>query len=371
MRGKVCVQVELEIDEHVIWSRRNIDVGEPLRPGVPHAMIFPVGSDPYTQPVTISLGIVRHKGGWGASLSEETLTNVQPGEPAPVTLVVTPPLTATLGSGEPIVDVEAYVRGRLIGGFRKLDVPPIPLHKPHDKGYAESEIHIDPYPPRRGEPTQVSVDVQNTSAQTMTVDLAFGWAKFGVGIPFTTTGMAPITRSLTLGAQMTETTSVTWTPELTGVQCVRIFLEDPDGVYRPQQSQRNVEVVAPPPCGMTRVFTFTVYNDSPFTATVQLGTVTYNVPAHWEVSTVPSDTLVLGPFDDGVVTVLVEIPCPETANDLRAQRQIEALQQGANGVPTIDVEGYVEGDLVGGIEIQFPPEEEALWPIYLPIILRQ
>ena len=38
----------------------------------------------------------------------------------------------------------------LLGGFRKLDIPPIPLHKPHERTYAESEISIDPYPPKLG-----------------------------------------------------------------------------------------------------------------------------------------------------------------------------------------------------------------------------
>ncbi|MBN1641365.1 MAG: fibronectin type III domain-containing protein, partial [Anaerolineae bacterium] len=353
VRGKVCVQVELEIDGHVMWSRRNIDVGEPLRPGIPHSMTFPVSTDTYTEPVTITLGVIRHKGEWDVSLSHETLTDVQPGETVPVTLTVTPPFTVTLGSGEPIADVEAYVEGRLLGGFRKLDVPPIPLHKPHEKGYAESEIRIDPYPPREGEPTQVSVDVQNTSEQPMTVDLTFGWAKFGMGIPFTTTGVMPYTRSVTLSPEMTATASVTWIPQLSGVQCVRVLLDDPEGVYGRQESQRNVDVIEEPPCGETKVFSFTVYNDTPFSMTVDIGMVTFNVPANWVVTTVPSDTLELGPFSEGTVTVTVEIPCPETAAEWRAQREIAVLQQGSGGVPTIDVEGYAGGDLVGGIEIQF------------------
>ena len=38
----------------------------------------------------------------------------------------------------------------LIGGFRKMDIPPVPIHKPHERGYAESEIIIDPEPPQQG-----------------------------------------------------------------------------------------------------------------------------------------------------------------------------------------------------------------------------
>jgi hypothetical protein len=38
-------------------------------------------------------------------------------------------------------------------------------------------------------------------------------------------------------------------------------------------------------------------------------------------------------------------------------------------VPTVDVEGYVAGDLVGGIEVQFSTDVE--WPnaTYLPIVM--
>ena len=47
----------------LIWSQRNIDVGEPLQPGVTHEMTFTVGSGDYTEPVTVTLGMVTHKGG--------------------------------------------------------------------------------------------------------------------------------------------------------------------------------------------------------------------------------------------------------------------------------------------------------------------
>ena len=367
--GKFCVRVTLEMEGHdPIWSQRNIDVGEPLRPGVPHAMTFLVGGWPHTEPVTVSLGLRVHRDGWGVELSQDVVTNVQPSQPVSVTLTVTPPLDAELGSGEPIVDVEGFVNGRLIGGFRKLDRPPVPLHKPHEKGYAETEIIIEPYPPRQGMPTSVSTVVQNTSDTTMTVGLEFGWAQFGMGIPFTTTGMVPYTRSVTLYPEMTRTATVTWTPVLAGPQCVQIRLHS-EG-YESQQSQRNVDVGLRPPCGETKVFTFTVYNDSPFTVTVDIGTITFNVPADWQITVTPSPTLEIDPFDEGVVTVTVQIPCPSTYQALQSLWSIRAVQQAAGSIPTIDVEGYVEGALKGGIEIQFAePVSEQHW-IYLPLVLR-
>ena len=371
--GKFCVQVTLEMEGHEpIWSQRNIDVGEPLKPGIPHSLEFPVGIGEHTEPMTVTLGMIRHQEGWDISLTEDMLPNIQPGNAITVTLTVTPPVDGPpLGSGEPIVDIEAYIEGVLLGGFRKMDIPPIPIHKPHEKGYAESEIIIEPYPPKQGETTTVSTVVQNTSDEEMTIELEFGWAKFGMGIPFTTTGMTPYTRSVTLGPEMTTTASVDWVPELSGSHCVIVHLTDPEGVYEPQRSQRNVDVVERPPCGEEKVFTFTVYNDSPFTATVELGMITFNVPADWQVTTIPSDTLVLDPFSQGTVEVHVIIPCPPSLSSNQLHEMISTIQAQAGSVPVIDVEGYIEGELVGGIELQFPfvPEPED-YLIYLPLIMR-
>ena len=141
-------------------------------------------------------------------------------------------------------------------------------------------------------------------------------------------------------------------------------------MYEPQVSQRNVNVVERPPCGHTQVFTFTVHNDSPFTATVQIGLVTFNVPGDWVVTVVPSDTLELGPFSEGVVTVTVKIGCAPSELAAQEAQQIYALQAQAGSVPTIDVEGYIDRELVGGIELRWQaaaPEERTF---YSPVVLR-
>lgn len=368
--GKFCVRVTLEMEGHEpVWSQRNIDVGEPLEPGVPHNLIFPVSSGEYTKPVTITLGMVLHKEGWLVSLSEDVLTDVQPGEIREVTLTVTPPAQVVLGTGEPIVDVEAFVEGVLLGGFRKLDVPPVPIHKPHEPTYAESELLIDPYPPQVGLPTTVSAVVQNTSDVEVTVDLEFGWANFGMGIPFTSTGMVPTTRTITLAPATTATASVEWTPTITGPQCVIVYLTDPDKIYEPQQSQRNVDVVERPPCATTKVYTFTIYNDSPAAVTVDLGLITFNVPADWVITTVPSGSVVIPANSNIVVEVHVTIPCPTSTLAILSSYLINTIQAESGGVPIIDVEGYVDGELLGGIELQF--ETEVLYQTLLPIIHKQ
>ncbi len=305
--------------------------------------------------------------GWYAIL-EAQLYSTMPGQSG-ASMAVTPPANLP-PDGDVIADVEAFVEGELIGGFRKLDRPPVPIHKPHEKGYAESEIIIEPYPSQVGVDSLVSAVVQNTSGTTMTVDLKFGWAHFGMGIPFTTTGMVPYTRSLTLFPEMTQTATVTWTPTLAGPQCVQVWLSDLEDVYEPQRSQRNVDVTERPPCNQTRVFTVTIYNDSPFTATVDVGLITFNVPASWQITITPSPTLELAPWGNGILTVTVVIPCSSQSLAAYGMQAIYAIQQASGSVPTIDVEGYVDGELVGGIELQFAePEVEQHW-IYLPVVLR-
>jgi hypothetical protein len=82
------------------------------------------------------------------------------------------------------VYVEGFIGRDLIGGFRKLTMPPVLLHRLKDPSYAETEISIDPYPTLPGEPTQICVDLRNLSNVTQTVDEGFMAADFGIGLPY-------------------------------------------------------------------------------------------------------------------------------------------------------------------------------------------
>ena len=148
-----------------------------------------------------------------------------------------------------------------------------------------------------------------------------------------------------------------------------VKLIDPEGDRKDLVSQRNVWVEERPPCGLTQVYTFTIYNDSSSTVTVDIGLITFDVPEDWTVTTVPTGTQQIGLFSELVVEVHVLIPCPSTLQAISAAQEIRTLQEKAGGVPTIDVEGYIDGKLVGGIEIQFP-EEEAPNTIYLPVVMK-
>ena len=86
--------------------------------------------------------------------------------------------------GAPIVDVEAFVKGELIGGFRKIFRPPVPVHRPRDPQYAESEIFVDPYPAIAGMPAELGVEVFNPTDEDHMVTATFSVANFGIGLPF-------------------------------------------------------------------------------------------------------------------------------------------------------------------------------------------
>ncbi|MFN2222028.1 MAG: hypothetical protein ACK2UH_05720, partial [Candidatus Promineifilaceae bacterium] len=63
------------------------------------------------------------------------------------------------------------------------------------------------------------------------------------------------------------------------------------------------------------------------------------------------------------------IPCPPTDLAWDAFYDILAIQEESGSVPTVDVEGYIAGELVGGIEIQFAePEVPPRTFIYLPVL---
>jgi hypothetical protein len=160
-----------------------------------------------------------------------------------------------------------------------------------------------------------------------------------------------------------------WTPPSGGHWCIQIVLRDPDGQYPDQRSQRNVDVERREyvPC---QPFTkdFWLQNSTPLTVTVSIGASAINLPPGWTYSTSITQT-VLGPNQGITVTVTITPPC-SLASQAWLTPQGTLDTGGASGPPTIDVEGYVDGELLGGIEVQLeaaPPEHK----IYLPVMLKQ
>jgi hypothetical protein len=378
--GHFCVQVTLQSAGHEpVRSQRNIDVGEPLHLGEPHARRFVIGN-PMTEAVTITLALVNHRPGWTTELTPGVLANMRPGMTRTVVLTVTPPLPPvgpdrerellSLADEQPVVDVEAYVNGELIGGIRKIAKPPIPLHKPQDRPYAETEIGVSPYPLVAGKPATITTDIVNTSETTQTIRVLFGVANFGFGIPFTTTDIVPTSTMVTLGPGISQTVSAVWTRPPSGHWCIQTLLQDPDNQYPEQRSQRNVDVEQRSfkPC---EPFTkdFRLENSTDVAITVTIGASAINLPQGWTYSTNVTET-VMEPHTFITVTITITPPC-----GLAAMSPLSALATmgtgGASGPPTIDVEGYnkLSGDLLGGVEVQL--EGPLLNMIYLPIVLKQ
>ena len=370
--GHFCVQVILQSPGHEpVRSQRNIDVGEPLNPDKPHSRIIEV-VNPTTEVATITLALVNHRGpDWTITLTPTVLTNVGPGVMKPVTLTVKPPSWEGLADEQPIADVEAYINGELIGGIRKIAKPPIPLHKPQDRPYAESEISVTPYPLQANRPATITTQIMNTSDVTQTIRVLFGVANYGIGITFTNANIVPTMTLVTLGPGISTTVSAVWAPPFAGHWCIQIILEDPNDQYPPQRSQRNVEVER-------RVFKpcepfskdFLLQNSTPLTVTVSIGASAINLPPGWTYSTSITETT-LGPFQSITVTVTITPPCGLAAQGLLTPLGALTLDTGgASGPPTIDVEGYINGELVGGVEIQLEADPFP-YKLYLPVVFKQ
>jgi hypothetical protein len=299
------------------------------------------------------------------SITPTLLTDVGPGVVREVLLTVQPPTWEGLADERPIADVEAYIDGRLIGGIRKIAKPPIPIHKPQDRPYAETEISVTPYPLQAGKPATITTDIVNTSEVTQAIRVEFWVANFGFGIPFTNTNIVPTYRVITLTPGMSQTVGAVWTPPSPGNWCIQIRLLDPNHQYPDQISQRNVHVERREwqPCVPFHQ-SFWLQNSTPLTVTVSIGANAINLPPGWTYSTSITQT-VLGPFQGITVTLTITPPC-----GLSKEAWLTPLGTldtgGASGPATIDVEGYVDGELLGGIEVQL--EAIPQWKIYLPIV---
>ena len=159
-----------------------------------------------------------------------------------------------------------------------------------------------------------------------------------------------------------------WTPPLPGNWCILIKLVDPNNQYPEQTSRRNVHVERRDwqPC-LPFNKDFWLQNSTPLTVTVSIGANAINLPAGWTYTTNITQT-VLGPYQGITVTLTITPPC-NLAKQTWLTPQGTLNTGGASGPATIDVEGYVDGVLLGGIEVQIeaaPPE----WKIFLPMVRR-
>lgn len=373
MPGPFCVRVKVEAPffPEPFISSRNVDVIRlPIPYGEPDINRFVVGDNGIeTRPLTISLGLQTFLPDWQVELwpTEIILENGQVTTTA--VLTITPPADPEQlpRDGGPIADVAAFVDGELIGGIRKVWRPPVPLGHIGEPSYAESEISFSPDPPVAGQPVTIETEVRNNTDHPYTIMVEFGWADFGLGIPFTNTGVTPSVLTLTLGAHLTQTVGAIWIPQYSGNFCVQIILTD-DQTNERQHSQRNVDVIAPPSDCNPIVKEFWVDNPYPVPITVEFGVSSYNLPPGWTYSIVPTQT-VLAPNDGITVTMIITPPCdllgfPVYPANWNAENGGDKIA----GTITFNIEGYTNGELLGGVQFQLisPPS----YRFHLPLVLR-
>jgi hypothetical protein len=367
--GEFCVRVRVDAPffEEPFYSARNISIVHLPDPyGPPEVFKFNIGHLGYiTQPLTVTLGSVLHLPDWQVSLDPAVIV-LEPGQLfATAVMTLTPP--ADPGQlpvdGGPVVDVEGYVKGKLIGGIRRVWRPPVPLGQLGEPSYAESEIVIDPDPPVADQPATFSAQVRNNSNYTQTINLQFGWADFGFGILFTNTNVVPTETVVKLGPYMTTTVSADWTPDKSGHFCVQINLTN-DQTGEKLYSQRNVDAIEVPGNQCEPIVKeFLLYNPTPLVITVTIGTSTINLPPGWTYSVDP-DEVILQPFEGVTVTLTITPPCDLSAEGFSPF--IAGL--GSSNPAKIQVEGYdQDGDFVGGVEIQLIGQPY----IYLPLLMRE
>jgi hypothetical protein len=152
--GHFCAQIRL-IDPQQCYadqvSQRNMDVNEILMPGVEVPFIFPVHNpNPYSTVITMSA--MRVDSFFDVFFDVFTFP-LRPGETHTVTAFVTRHPGTMPEPGTVVADIEAQFRNdqgqqMLLGGIRKEFHPPIPIHRPGEPPYSESEISVNPYPPR-------------------------------------------------------------------------------------------------------------------------------------------------------------------------------------------------------------------------------
>jgi len=333
--GNITVQTMIEEQGNEPLSiQRNTDVSDMFHPGVPNSMIFAV-RNPLQVPADVTLELVPYLSGWIIDLSQDVLPDMNPNETRYVALTVTPPASTPLPpDNTPIVDVEAIVNSELIGGFRKVFRPPVPIHNLKNPVYAESEITIDPYPVQVGQLTEVCVKLHNPTPLSQDVEVQFSWASFGIGLPFT-----PINEpySVQLPPYSTSYQCTHWVPPISGHICVQVTLEDQG--YEPQSSQRNIDVSGTLQPGIPDVLTFPVGNPLDVPITVILKLSPYLTDWTYQLS---QD--VIQDLNPGEIHQVILIVIPPSGQPLPS-----------DNTPIVDVEAYVDDELIGGFRKVFRP----------------
>ena len=354
--GHKCFEIRISQEGYeTIISRKNMDVGEHLRPGQQDQLEITVGN-PTGATADIQIAVYTGCPGWEAWTDPQILHDVPSGGTRTVTLYVVPPSEGEtlLGSGC-YIDVESYINGELISGIRKVDLPPV--HPPPDEpSYAEREITIKPNPPVAGQTAEICVELHNYANSSQTADVTLYYADFGAGTPFQEVGRL---ENVVFPANTTITRCLTWqVPPDTGHVCLQVKIEQ-DG-YENIVSQMNVDTVGlPGTLSLPMDLEFDVGNPYTQTVTVQLNTTDTGLPGGVSSEVVEGNEVTLGPGE--TVSRTLRIQSASRARTLMKVNE-EVLPGDAH---LVAVEAFIDDELIGGVQFEFEVHQ-----VYLPIILK-
>jgi len=281
-----------------------------------------------------------------------------PGEVRTATLHVIPPTDRPLGTSCHI-DVQGWIGGQLIGGIRKLDVPPVHL-PPSVPSWMEKEISVVPDPLTVGQPGQICVELQNPLPFTRTVTIDYAVADFGAGIGFTPVG----SQSVTLPPNSIAKYCIAWTPTASNNlhRCILITLRQ-DG-FADQTSQRNIDLQRRPLLtlgGLLQLrIPFEVGNNAAFTRTLEIRTTLLGLPPTIRPRFTPDPPPELAPG------TMMDFMLGFEMVGAQAASVADQPVSGAGDVARVEVGLYLDGAAESGFSVEFDSAARS----YLPQITR-
>jgi hypothetical protein len=363
--GHYCIQIVVTgpgLSQPLV-TQRNLDVSENLQPGVADPLTFKVRNNS-SAAADISLVVDNTCPGWTAVISSPAggvLVNMAPGEIRNATLTVTPPNPVTFGSACHI-DVQAWIGDQMIGGIRKMDVPPVQLPSDVNPPWEEPEISFVPSPPVVGVAGKICVELQNPLSFSRNVTIEYAVADFGAGIPFTPVAI----KNFTLPPNSLARYCADWTPATGGTlhRCVLVTLKQAG--YQDMRSQRNVDLRRITIAGFPSLdVPFRIGNPDLVTHTLTLTPTLIGIDPFWKpvILTDPGDPPpnVLGP---GQMVNLHLMLLPAVQAKAPGATAPDDYRYG--DVSQVEVSAYLDGDLVGGVTVELNTNR-----MYLPDIERR
>lgn len=367
--GHFCVRVRIQgAGREPIFTYRNLDVMENLQPGVEDTLPFAVGN-PTAAPANIRLVVDNTCPGWQAWVNPVQrdqpliLDNMAPGEVRTATLHVIPPTDRPLGTACHI-DVQGWIGDQLIGGIRKLDVPPVHL-PPSNPPWMEKEISLVPDPLAVGQPGQICVELQNPMPFARVVSVDFAVADFGAGIGFTPVGAL---NNIALPANSIAKYCVPWTPTPSNNvhRCIQVTLRQAN--FRDQRSQRNIDLVRRPVISLAELLNveipFTIGNTARFSRTLEIRPELIGLPPVLKPKILPDPPpfLAAGAQQQFKLTF---VPVNATAAAVEASAVTADPLTGYGDVARVEMGLYLDDEQVGGFSVEFVTSQQQ---VYLPLI---